>query len=250
MKKRPVVLTIAGFDPSGGAGLLADVKTMEALNCYGLAVCTANTIQTDVAFESCYWIDKAIIKSQLTTLLNRFKVDVVKVGIIENWEVLKELLGIVLELRPSAKIVLDPVLKSSSGFQFQSGETAVLDQVLERVYLLTPNYQEIEVLYSDKSIEETINYLATKTNVLLKGGHKPDALGVDELFTIEGKRFVLNPKMKGVSEKHGSGCVLASAIASHLALGFPLLKACYKGKRYTEKFLSSNKSLLGFHSKK
>ena len=247
MKKRPMLLTLAGFDPSGGAGLLADVKTMEALNCYGLAVNTANTIQTDVTFESCHWVDKATIKTQLTTLLNRFTVDVVKVGIVENWEVLKELLDVVLELRPSVKIVLDPVLKSSSGFQFQSGATTLLDEVLERVFLITPNYQEIEALYADKSIDETIAYLTTKTNVLLKGGHKTEAIGVDELFTKEGKRFVLNPKMKGISEKHGSGCVLASAIASHLALGFPLLKACYRGKRYTEKFLSSSKTLLGIH---
>ena len=247
MKARPNILTIAGFDPSNGAGLTADVKTFETLKCYGLSVCTANTVQDDQSFLACHWLPLEHITAQINVLLNRFQVDVVKIGIVENYDVLHTIIDLVLKHNAKAKIVLDPVLKSSSNFQFHT--ISDLDHILEKLYLLTPNYDEIIALYPDKSIEETIRLISSKTNLFLKGGHRLDQLGKDELYTKDGVAFTLNPKRYDCSEKHGSGCVLSSAIASYLALGFPLLKACYKGKRYTEKFLSSNKSLLGFHSK-
>ena len=250
MKKRPIVLTIAGFDPSNGAGLTADVKTFETLKCYGLSVCTANTVQNDVVFKTCHWTPVEVISDQIEVMFKRFQINYVKIGIVENWLTLSVLVGKLLCLNPNVKIVLDPVLKSSSDFDFHPSDKKSLDGILSKIYLLTPNYNEIEQLYPEKSIEETIAFISSKTNLFLKGGHNEKAIGKDELFTFEGKQFTLNPKLKNCSDKHGSGCVLSSAITSYLALGFPLLKACYRGKRYTEKFLSSNKSLLGFHSKK
>lgn len=245
MKARPNILTIAGFDPSNGAGLTADIKTFETLKCYGLSACTANTIQDDQSFQACHWLPIEQVIAQINVLFNRFQIDVVKIGIVENIEVLNTIIDLVLKHNVKAKIILDPVLKSSSNFQFNS--ILDLDNVLEKIYLLTPNFNEIAALYPNKSIEETIKLMSSKTNLLLKGGHRLGALGKDELYTVEGKKFILNPKLFNCSEKHGSGCVLSSAIASYLALGFPLLKACYRGKRYTEKMLSSNKSLLGYH---
>jgi len=276
LKNRPNIVTIAGFDPSNGAGLTADVKTFETLKCYGLSVCTANTVQDDKRFKACHWMPIAVVLSQIEILFNRFEINYVKIGILENWETLSLLVKKLLELKPNVKIVLDPVLKSSSDFDFHAVVTSnnfcrteqscteqsrsievdknyienKLDEILEKIYLLTPNYKEIEQLYPDKNIEETIKHISSKTNLFLKGGHHPDKLGKDVLFTVEGKEYNLSPKLKNCHEKHGSGCVLSSAITSYLALGFPLLKASYRGKRYTEKFLSSNKSLLGFHSKK
>jgi len=250
LKKRPNILTIAGFDPSSGAGLTADVKTFETLRCYGLSVCTANTVQDDRVFKACHWMPVEIILDQIEVLFSRFEISYVKIGIVENWLTLSVLVDKLLLLNPSVKIVLDPVLTSSSNFDFHSSKEEVLDQLLSRIYLLTPNYNEIKQLYPEKNIKETIKYISSKTNLFLKGGHHPDKLGKDVLFTVEGKQYNLNPKFKNCYQKHGSGCVLSSAIACYLALGFPLLKASYRGKRYTEKFLSSNKSLLGFHSKK
>jgi len=268
LRRRPNILTIAGFDPSNGAGLTADVKTVETLKCYGLSVCTANTVQDDIEFKACHWIPVDVILDQIEVLFKRFQINYVKIGIVENWETLSLLIEKLLELNSGVKIVLDPVLKSSSNFDFHANVSSSdfchtelvevekncienrLDNILSKIYLLTPNYNEIEQLYPEKSIEDTIKHISSITNLFLKGGHHPDELGKDVLFTKEGKQFSLNPKLKNCSEKHGSGCVLSSAITSYLALGFPLLKACYRGKRYTEKFLSSNKSLLGFHSKK
>ncbi len=249
MKNRPNVISIAGFDPSSGAGLTADIKTFEALKCYGLSICTANTVQNDTEFKACYWNDIEVIKSQISILFSRFKIDFVKIGIIQNWSILNEIINFLLEQNRSIKIVLDPVLKSSSSFDFHnaSKNIEVFNQILEKIHLLTPNFIEIEKLYNNKNIEETITYITSKTNLFLKGGHREDHIGVDQLCTMDGKQYVLNPKMKNISEKHGSGCILSSAIAAQLALGFPLLKACYRGKRYTEKVLSSNNSLLGYH---
>lgn len=246
-KVRPNILTIAGFDPSNGAGLTADIKTFENLKCYGLAVQTANTIQTDTDFFDCYWVTQTTIEKQLQTLLTRFQVDFVKIGIVESWEVLLICIELLKRYNPKVKIVLDPVLHSSTNFEFRKENENVFDLVLEHVFLITPNYQEIEKLYKNKSVEETITYISSKTNLFLKGGHRKENIGQDVLFTQQKKEFIINPKNKNISEKHGSGCVLASAITSYLALGFPLLKSCHKGKRYVEGFLSSNKTLLGYH---
>ncbi len=250
MRKRPNILTIAGFDPSNGAGLTADIKTFEVLKCYGFSVCTANTIQNDVAFNACHWMPITVILEQVSVLFNRFEIDYVKIGIVENWETLSVIIEKLLSLNPNVKIVLDPILQSSSNFDFHGSNNEILDGLLSKIYLITPNYNEIAALYPEKSIEETVRYISSQTNLFLKGGHNENAIGSDELFNTSGKQFSLQAKLKNCSEKHGSGCVLSSAITSYLALGFPLLKACYRGKRYTEKFLSSNKSLLGFHSKK
>lgn len=262
MKKRPYILTIAGFDPSSGAGLTADVKTIEAMKGYGLAVCTATTIQNDIEFAVCHWIAIEVIKQQIDILFDRFEINFVKIGIIQNWKLLNEIVDLLLKKNDAIKIALDPILRSSSDFEFHASSAnssgsdfdqhCIKDQfeeVLDKIYLLTPNYIEIEKLYDDKTIKETIEHIRTKTNLLLKGGHIENNVGKDQLFTVEGKEFTLQPKNKNASEKHGSGCVLSSAITTQLALGFPLLKACFRAKRYTEKVLSSNKTLLGYHNR-
>ncbi len=252
MKNRPYILTIAGFDPSSGAGLTADIKTFEAMKCYGFAVCTTNTIQNDVEFTACHWIDVTVVKNQIAILCKQFSIEFVKIGIVQNWDVLDEIIDFLLEQNPTIKIIVDPVLQSSSAYSFrqdinEEASRIKLDQILSKIYLLTPNYQEIQQLYAGKTIEETIAVISSKTNLFLKGGHRENHIGKDELFTVDKKQYSLNPKLKNSSEKHGSGCVLSSAITAYLALGFPLLKACYRGKRYTEKFLSSNTTLLGYH---
>ncbi|GAA4273475.1 hydroxymethylpyrimidine/phosphomethylpyrimidine kinase [Aquimarina gracilis] len=254
MKDRPFVLTIAGFDPSSGAGLTADIKTFEALKVYGLSVCTTNTIQNDIDFIACHWVDIKVIKTQIEILFSRFEIDFVKIGIVKDWQVLNTIINVLFEKNPDIKIVLDPVLKSSSGFDFRKPNSDAkqkfkiqFEEILNKVYLLTPNFQEIEKLFPEKSIAETIKHISSKTNILLKGGHRENQIGVDELFVQNDNHFMLNPNGKNISEKHGSGCILSSAITAYLALGFPILKACYRGKRYTEKVLSSNKTLLGYH---
>ncbi len=257
MKARPNILAIAGFDPSSGAGFTADIKTIEALKGYGLAVCTANTVQNDMQFKTCHWMPLDVIKSQIETLFERFAIDTAKIGIVEDWDMLNEIIDFLLEKNKRIKIILDPILSASAAYDFHdksefantTDENAKhpFDQILDKIYLLTPNYNEIQQLYPDKTIDETIAHISNKTHLFLKGGHRQDKKGKDELFTKTGKHFSLNPKSKISTEKHGSGCVLSSAIATYIAFGFPLLKACFRGKKYTESVLGSNKTLLGYH---
>ncbi len=248
MNKRPIILTIAGHDPSGGAGLTSDVKTAEALGCYGLSVCSGNTVQNDIEMTSCIWTDIDTMKAQISLLANRLEINFIKIGVIENWSILNEMIDFILNINQEAKIILDPVLKSSSEFSFQNQDHSDdLEKILDKIYLLTPNYLEIEALFKDKSIPETIEFISKKTNLLLKGGHNTEQVGMDKLFETNGDTIVYQSSVDKVYQKHGSGCVLSSAITSFLALNYSLDDSCERGKIYTERFLNSNESLLGYH---
>ena len=115
---RPYILSIAGFDPSAGAGVLADIKTFEGVGVYGLAISTATAIQTDVEFVDCIWEELSVVKKQVKILANRFSFDVVKIGIVPSLIYLNELLDFIVEIIPNAKVVWDPVYASSTGYQF------------------------------------------------------------------------------------------------------------------------------------
>lgn len=251
MKQQPYILTIAGHDPSGGAGLTSDIKTFEAHDLYGLSVCTAVTVQNDIDFKECIWIEKEVITNQITTLFERFDISVVKIGIIQSWEVLLEVVQVLKKCNPSIKIVVDPILKASAGFDFHSKEDLKLfEEVLCHCDFITPNYDEIKALFSNKSIEETIEFISEKTNVYLKGGHREDKKGWDEVYHNKIVQLNIPPKATSVFEKHGSGCVLSSALASNIAKELSLEDACIHAKWYTEQFLNSNKTLLGEHNYK
>ncbi|WP_233897404.1 hydroxymethylpyrimidine/phosphomethylpyrimidine kinase [Tenacibaculum piscium] len=251
MKTQNYILTIAGLDPSSGAGITSDIKTFEAHGLHGLSVCTAVTVQNDIAFKNCIWIEEQIILNQIETLFERFEITVVKIGIIQSWEVL---LTVVLALKsenPNIKIILDPVLRASAGFDFHSTQNLkVFEKVLQNCYFVTPNYDEIKALFPVKNIEETIDFILEKTNIYLKGGHRADKKGWDEVYYSKIVKLNIPPITTAVSEKHGSGCVLSSALAANLALNVSLEDACKNTKWYTEQFLNSNKSLLGTHNYK
>lgn len=243
------ILTIAGHDPSGGAGLTSDIKTFQVHGLYGLSVCTAITIQNDTHFKKCIWVKKKLILSQVQTLFNRFKIEVVKIGIIKNWKTLLVVLDALHNLNPDVKVILDPIIKATAGFNFHFNERQdVLDEIWEKCYLITPNYDEIQLLYPEKNIKDTIAHIASKTHVYLKGGHRIDKKGIDELYHSGNGMVNLLPNVKTVFQKHGSGCVLSSALASNICLNMPLNKAAIASKKYIEMFLNSNQSLLGTHN--
>jgi len=250
LDKQQYILAIAGFDPSSGAGLTSDIKTFEAHGLYGLSVCTTVTIQNDIDFKASHWVKPALILEQIDTLFERFEIQVVKIGIIENWKTLVLVLTKLKTLNPTIKVVLDPVLKATAGYDFHSeDELNVLDSILDSIFVITPNFEEIKQLYPEKTIEDTIEYISSKTNLYLKGGHRTEQVGLDQLFYEKIVQLNIEPKGINISPKHGSGCVLSSALASNLMLGRSLAEAAVSSKRYTEYFLSSNTSLLGNHIK-
>ncbi|MFV5687794.1 hydroxymethylpyrimidine/phosphomethylpyrimidine kinase [Flavobacterium sp. ZT3R25] len=247
-ESRPFVLTIAGFDPSGGAGVLADAKTFEQHHVYGFAVNTGNTIQTENEFFEMQWTDIDFVLKSLDKLLQKYTIKAVKIGIIPSLDYLKKIVSLVKKLSPKTKIVWDTVLKSSTEFNFITIENqAILIEILEEIDLITPNYNEISQLSSENINAETIAVTLSKhCAVLLKGGHNPSAIGIDYLY-LENEIFRLTPNSTLVFEKHGSGCVLSSAITANLALGQDLKTACINAKKYIETYLESNQTKLGYH---
>ena len=239
-------MSIAGYDPSGGAGLLSDIKTMEQLKVQGLGVCTAMTLQTEFQCLTLNWQPLEEILSAIDVLMKNYNVKAVKIGVVKEAQFLAQIVEKVKSINSEAKIVWDPVLKSTSEFSFFDLNTiSELENVLKQIDLITPNYNEYRVLQEYHLFEKPEN----SCSVLIKGGHREDQLGTDILIE-NGKEIVIDPNDESsvYYPKHGSGCVLSSAIASHLALGKNVEEACRNGKLYIEKFLTSNSTLLGFHS--
>lgn len=240
---RPFVLTIAGLDPSGGAGILADIKTFEQHKVTGFAISTANTIQTENQFYEIQWTDLSFVIRSIETLFLNYKISVVKIGIVSSLHDLNRIVSTIKLLSPSTKIVWDPVLKSTTKFEFLNIEDRLdLNKILSKIDLITPNYNEAEILFPEFASEEN----EFSTNVLLKGGHNEKALGTDRLF-LKDEVLELLPSGKNCFEKHGSGCVLSSAIASNLALNQTIKQACKNAKIYIENYLSSTSTLIGYH---
>ena len=246
---RPLVLTIAGLDPSAGAGLTADLKTFERHDTYGMSVCTALTIQNESEFRNLRWLSLGEIQRQLDVLLDRHRFSAVKIGLIKGPDVLHELIVTLLRVRPETPIVLDPVLKASAGFAFRSpsGSRRFLKD-LKGIGLLTPNREEVTALAGTDDPREAAAGLSFQFPVLLKGGHDPLRPGVDQLYNNGHLQEEFLPDQLKVYPKHGSGCVLSAAIAANLAGGIELKEACRRAKRYTETFLASTPTLLGYHN--
>jgi hydroxymethylpyrimidine/phosphomethylpyrimidine kinase len=241
-QRKQYVLSVAGFDPSGGAGLLADIKTFEQIGVYGLGVMTANTFQDDVHVKRVDWMPLAGILEQIDLLLERFEVNFIKIGIVKNSEHLSAILLRLISKKPLAFIVWDPVIRSSSGSQLFE-DVMPRDEILSKISLITPNLPELELLFP--AVAGTLEF-SYRTMVYLTGGHSADHPGRDILF-FNGREQVFEPDENIQSPKHGSGCVLSSALCAYLALGNPLEEACRKSKRYIETFLSSDPGLLGWH---
>jgi hydroxymethylpyrimidine/phosphomethylpyrimidine kinase len=245
---RPYALTIAGFDPSAGAGVLADVKTMEASGVYGLAVCTALTVQNDVAFERVSWVGLADIQDQIRLLMLRFDIGFVKIGLIESLPLLLELIIWLKAHKPTLQLIWDPVLKATAGYDFHARpEAALLQAICQELTLLTPNRPEALRLLPAATADAAAEALAAWCPVLLKGGHADGDLATDVLLLPEVRHLLATPRLPH-GEKHGSGCVLSAAVLARLALGDDLAAACRAGKVYTTAFLGSTDTLLGYHS--
>ncbi|CAM2781695.1 hydroxymethylpyrimidine/phosphomethylpyrimidine kinase [Chryseobacterium flavum] len=245
MQERPYVISIAGFDPTGGAGLLSDSKTFEQSKVMGLGVCTALTLQTASKCLSLDWRPVEEVTGAIQVLMENYPVSAVKIGIVRDAEFLGKIVEAVQKYNSEIKMVWDPVLKSTSEFTFFDLETlSQLKNTINKLSLITPNYNEYSVLKENNLLPDT-----HQCSLLIKGGHREDHLGTD-ILVENGKKTLLVPAENNTVyfPKHGSGCVLSSAITAELAKGENMKAACKHGKLYIEKFLKSNSTLLGTHS--
>ncbi len=246
--QRPCVLSIAGLDPCGGAGLLADIKVFERHRVQGMGVCTALTFQNENEFSGLSWVPVENIKKQLDELFRKYRFEYAKIGLVAGWEELEEIVDYLRAQQEGIRIVWDPIMKASAGYEFHKNvDPGRFVRIMQKIYLLVPNIPEIDLLNPD-GVTPVISArkLSKHGHILLKGGHSNSAKAEDVLFEQENEYVFSQDRIEGV-EKHGSGCVLSAAILANLAKGYPLVESCRKAKNYTTDFLSGNKGLLGYH---
>ncbi len=247
MRTKKHVLSIAGFDPSAGAGILSDIKTFEAHHVNGLAVCTCITYQNELKISGISWISADEIIEQLKPLFKQYRINHVKIGLIQNTETLETVVNYLHDENTEVKIIWDPILQSSSGFDFHGEfDSQLLSALCSKLSLITPNTHEIAHLIPDMSQVEAGKSLSEFCAVLLKGGHSSKIDCTDQLFTKNKMINIDSPRLK--AEKHGTGCVLSSAITANLANEMPLQEACESAKQYVSHFLQSDPGLVGQHS--
>ena len=238
------LLSIAGFDPCGGAGVLADAKVFQRMDYLGFAVNTCITYQNESEFHGLEWLEWEQIQKQLDTLKYNFKY--VKIGLVKDLEQLLNILNYIREKNEKAVIVWDPVLKSSSGFVFNDKVSKErLRMVLRRVDIITPNLNEIKVL-DEKEPYSAAKYLSKYCNVILKGGHSNNHEFATDWLFVDGEEFEVEGKRIPKAEKHGSGCVYSSSLLAELANGYEVVEAMKKTKELMKTFLSSSEGLLGY----
>jgi hydroxymethylpyrimidine/phosphomethylpyrimidine kinase len=233
----PVVLTVAGFDPSSGAGITADLKTFAAHHCYGVAAITALTVQNTQGASALHAVEAPLLKQSVQSLLADERVKAVKIGMLgnrANAEVVRE----VLEANPSLPAVLDPVVRSASGLELldAAGLDYLREHLLSRVRLVTPNLEEaatltglkVESMEGMKAAARRLVEMGARA-VVVTGGHLEKAIDVyvdgTELESFVGDR--VKP-----DNTHGTGCTFSSAIAANLALGRQLRDAVVLAKAY------------------
>ena len=242
---RPFVMCVSGLDPSGGAGLLADIKTFEMHRVQGLGICSAVTFQNEDVFVGMDWLSESNIFKQVDALLDAYKPAAVKIGIIENVSLLSKLVEQLKAKLPCIQIVWDPILEASAGYRFhEKVDKQKLFSVLNDIDLITPNLPECQLLFGTVSPVEIMKL--SNCSVLIKGGHSVGDFAADQLI-FEGKEITFeHPKKTGFS-KHGTGCILSSAITSNLAKGKTIPEACKNAKEYIQPILVSNSTRLAYH---
>ena len=241
------VMTIAGFDPSGCAGILADVKTFEAHGVQSKAVLTANTIQDFKTFQSSGWVDQNYLFQQLDLMLSAHQIDYVKIGLIENFSLLHNILIRLKEHNAAVKIIWDPIFAATANMTFHTSiDMNTLIEICKCLYLITPNANELNGLMPENNLIDAAHKLARHCSVLLKGGHLEGAEAVDTLFQGTHQNHFYEKRLENFS-KRGTGCILSAAILSNLALGKDLVSACAHSKNYITNYLKSSTQLIGYH---
>ena len=238
-------LTIAGFDGSAGAGILADVKAMAHFGVYCESVCTALTQQNEDEFVAPGWVIWDRIEAQLETLFKKRTFKYVKIGLVEKAKVLKRIVEFIREKSPDAYIVWDPIASASAGFHFlRAAEQNKFMPVMKQIDLVTPNQDEFGFLGFEQAAAKGTFEFGKDFALLLKGGHFNGPEAVDLLWDRDGKQYKFtSPRLPG-GGKHGTGCHLSSAILANLALGKDLPTACKIAKEYLTELLQSGEGRL------
>jgi hydroxymethylpyrimidine/phosphomethylpyrimidine kinase len=253
----PAALTIAGSDPSGGAGLQADLKTFHRFGVYGQAVVTLITVQNSRRLSRVNVLDAGLVREQIEAVVSEVRPGAAKVGALGNAAVVDSVARAAESF--GFPLVVDPVLISSTGTPLldDEGRRAMAGRLLPRAFLLMPNLDEaaalagfpVSDLPSMRRAAEALAALGAQ-NVLVKGGHLAGDTAVDLLFT-EGRAHEFAAKRVPVARTHGTGCTYSAAITAELAKGTSLPEAVNRAKEFVRLALetaSESGGLLNFHA--
>jgi hydroxymethylpyrimidine/phosphomethylpyrimidine kinase len=235
-------LTIAGFDPSGGAGLQADLKTFLAFNVYGTSVVTSIAVENTREVRDVFDMPVSLVEEQMDVILDDIDIDAAKTGMLSSEEIIKAVAE-KIEGRGIKKLVVDPVMIAKTGGRLlrKGAETAMVERIVPLAYVITPNAPEAEAISGVEVRDERSALEAAERicemgarNVMIKGGHLEGEKSVDLLFDgkdllkVEGRRI----KTKNT---HGTGCTFSAAIASGLAKGKNVHDSTRAAKAYVQR---------------
>jgi hydroxymethylpyrimidine/phosphomethylpyrimidine kinase len=244
----PVVLTIAGFDPSSGAGITADIKTIAAHGCYGVACITALTVQSTAGVRRVEAVDAPLVAETLAELASDVEIAAVHVGMLGSGKIVRAVADF-LAARRLPNVVLDPILKSSSGADLvdAAGTRLLIEKLLTLATVVTPNVDEASALTGLPVADpDQMRTAARKLHdmgasaVVVTGGHLEKAI---DLLSFTGSRGVEQELFKSArlrsNSTHGTGCAFAASIACHLAMGRGLPEAVLLAKAYVAAAISN-----------
>jgi hydroxymethylpyrimidine/phosphomethylpyrimidine kinase len=244
-EKPPVVLTVAGFDPSSGAGVTADIKTIAAHGCYGVACITAITVQSTAGVRRVEALDPALVSETLEELASDIPIAAVHIGMLGTAKVVKavvEFLGQRSGRNKLPNVVLDPILKSSSGADLldAAGTWVLIEKLIPLADVITPNVDEAAILTGLKVTDlDEMRAAAAKLHqmgsaaVVITGGHLEKATDLLSFTTKGGvEEEVFKAERQRSNSTHGTGCAFATAMSCHLALDRGLAEAALLAKTY------------------
>lgn len=245
------ILTIAGSDSGGGAGIQADLKTFSALECYGMSAITALTAQNTMAIEGVFQVPAEFVKAQIDMVFDDLGADAVKIGMLNTSDIILTV-SECLMMHAAKNIVLDPVMISKSGDPLlkRSAINALKETLIPIASIITPNIPEAEVLleHSIESLKDMekaafdLKHLGAQA-VLIKGGHATSDTSTDCLLTTDDHIHWLESPRISSKNTHGTGCTLSSAIASYLGKGQSLKDAVTKSKNYISLSIEAAKDI-------
>ncbi|QHE87541.1 bifunctional hydroxymethylpyrimidine kinase/phosphomethylpyrimidine kinase [Hydrogenophaga sp. BPS33] len=234
------VLSIAGSDSGGGAGIQADLKTFAALGCYGMTAITALTAQNTLGVSGIHGVPPEMLKAQLSAVLDDIGVDAVKIGMLHAPDIVRTVAW-ALKHYGVKQVVLDPVMVATSGDRLIAADTVqvLVAELFPLATVVTPNLDEAALLlgrpiggaHELEAAARDLLAMGTQA-VLLKGGHLPGDTVTDLLLSRSGEPRRLSSPRIASRNTHGTGCTLSSAIASYLALGQPLEQAVAQARAY------------------
>jgi len=237
---RPIVLTIAGHDPIGGAGIQADIEAIGAFGCHAASVVTCLTVQDTRSVYRKVPVERSVVLESLQRIFSDLPITAVKIGLLGTAPI-AETIADVLKSQPPLPVVLDPVLASGDGTPL--GDRNLGEAILRRLFpllaLATPNSPEAQTLSGQEDLSECAHALLAygADNVLITGGHESGEEIISRLYPAAGGCFEYKTRrMKG--QYHGSGCTLSAAIAAGVARGKPIPKAVEMAHFYTQQALS------------